>query len=51
MFVNPVLGIIGLLLGVVGSLILGFLPLTNYFVYAGVIVMGIMVIALLRKWE
>ncbi len=47
-FVSPVLAIIGVLLGVLGAIALGFLPM-NYIEFIGVVILGGGVIWLLKK--
>ena len=49
LFISPALGIIGLILGIVGSLVLGFLPFTNAFSYVGIIIIGGLVLWILNK--
>ncbi len=47
-FVHPILGIIGVMLGMLGAMILGFQPI-NYMEFMGIVVLGGIVIWILKR--
>jgi hypothetical protein len=47
-FINPILGIIGTILGIAGATALGF-TITNYITFSGIIIVGIIILWFFKK--
>ena len=47
-FISPVLGIIGMLLGMLGAMALGFQPM-NYMEFLGIAIVGVIIIMILKR--